>query len=312
MGIYNVDTIGQQFECKLWVQLKWAVTSQVTEPHNMWYPRWDIINNKEEPKILETKWKTKPHGDYTHVYYSQVIQGKFAERFELQKFPFDFQLLQIRGILWDCPQHISKMTPHGMRTLECAKPVTFINGGSLIYKEAFIQRDAWRMVDKVFISQNKTHAERNEDGIQYATLDIKVCIWRSCNFYMYNIVAPIFLMVILSFTSFISPCSELDNKMQINLTLLLTLVAFKLAVAQYIPATSYLTYLDKYVILSFVYLSIVTGQGVLCYSLDENIQYQFNRISAFAFMVAWVLINIFWCSYIFFIRYKTLHSFRAY
>lgn len=305
MGIYNVDTVSQSFRIKLWVQFKWPVSS-LNDETCQWKPHLDFVNNLEEIQISDEKTRHKPHGDLTNVYYSYILQGTFAEKFELERFPLDFQLLQVRSILWNCPQYITKKTNTGIQSIECARPVTFYNGGSLIFTEAFIQRDSWKMYDKVFIVQGKTLAERNEDGVQYATLDIKICLWRSCNFYIYNFVVPIFLMVLLSFVSFATECSDFADRMQIDLTLVLTLAAFKYATAQYIPTMSYLTYLDKYIIASFLYITLVTGQSVLCYSLAEEIQSVFNRISAIVFLVTWFAVNILCGIYVTFLRVNTI------
>lgn len=295
IGVYNVDTLTQTFEAKVWVQFKWTVIGDVGSFEDLWKPKMDIINNIDDLQVNEESWRKKTGvvPEHTVLYYSQLIQGKFAERFELYRFPLDTQLLQIRTILWSCPQQITRRTAEGeVHEIECSRPVTFVNGGSLIYNEAFIQKDEWTLTDKVFISQDKSIGEKVENGIQYATLDIVIAISRHYNFYVYNIIFPIFMMVILAFSSFLPGCMEFDSKMQINLTLILTLVAFKLVVTQYVPTTSYLTYLDKYIVMSFAFMTTITGHAPLCQAISdlESCDIIKNNIAK-ALFASWMIVN---------------------
>ena len=52
------------------------------------------------------------------------------------------------------------------------------------------------------------------------------------------------------------PLVELADRQGISLTLMLTAVAFKFVMSSYVPPTSYLTYMDKYMLLAFVYLTL--------------------------------------------------------
>lgn len=58
-------------------------------------------------------------------------------------------------------------------------------------------------------------------------------------FYMYNIIFPLFLIVMMSFGSLFFPAEELDSRLSVTLTLVLTSVAFKFVVADSLPKISY-------------------------------------------------------------------------
>jgi hypothetical protein len=52
----------------------------------------------------------------------------------------------------------------------------------------------------------------------------------------------------LSFTAFwLEPIQELSDRLQVVLTLLLTVVAFKLMIKEQLPSVPYMTDLDKYI-----------------------------------------------------------------
>lgn len=64
---------------------------------------------------------------------------------------------------------------------------------------------------------------------------------------------PNFLLSVLVFTSWAIPAEELADRLSVTLTLVLTSVAFKYMVAQELPKISYLTLLDKYILMSFFF-----------------------------------------------------------
>jgi hypothetical protein len=59
--------------------------------------------------------------------------------------------------------------------------------------------------------------------------------------------------------------------MSVNLTLVLTAVAFKFVVSQNLPNISYLTLLDKYVLTSFVMLFIVVVENAVVAKLSVDL-----------------------------------------
>ena len=60
-----------------------------------------------------------------------------------------------------------------------------------------------------------------------------------------------------------------QNRLQLSFTLLLTSIAFKMVINQSLPKISYLTYMDKYVLMSLVFLVLIC----VWHSLVPNIPY---------------------------------------
>lgn len=308
MSIQNVDTVNQSFDCKFWIQFKWSVTKPFEEVDTSfsasseeWIPKIDILNNRGKIGLVNTEMYKIKKENCTDVYLKYVLQGSFAEHFELRQFPFDQQRLHIKLVFWGCPQSVKRIHPRtGNHPIELDLPrsVQFYRGNNIIYDEAFIQRDTWNLDTQLGMRQGKTLAERHDDGIRYTTLNMFITIQRHVGFYVYNIIFPVFLLVILSCISFCLGIDELSNRMQITLTLLLTLVALKYVVCQYLPTTSYMTYLDIYVLISFLFMTIVALQNVLCYMMtinmihaEEHTQVLFNKISGYTIMSLWMICN---------------------
>lgn len=144
--------------------------------------------------------------------------------------------------------------------------------------------------------QGLTHWERSDEGVSYATLNVFVTLSRKPGFYLWNVALPLCFLITLAFISVFLPAEDLPNRLQITLTLLLTLVAFKFVVSQYLPATSYQTWLDLYVTSGFTLLFVLAAQNWIVYILDreypeEDTAKNFNRISAYVLIAGWGLLH---------------------
>lgn len=283
MNIYNIDTVQQCFNAKIWVQFKWSVQSSyddinITEPGNTaWYPQFEVLNNigKVTTDIKMNKVSRGPQT--TDLYCRTIIQGTFAEHFELQQFPIDSEMLHVRLVFWQSPFSARRHWPTKNDLpveIDYPKRIAFyqLPGKNILYMEAFTQRDTWKLDPEVSIRRSKTPAERNDDGVRFPCLDICTKVNRRVGFYIYNVMVPVFILVTMSFISFVIDIHNLTERLTITLTLMLTLVALKFVVTQYLPTTSYLTYMDKYILNSFFYVSMTAGQNVLLFWLGEDFE----------------------------------------
>eukprot|EP00798_Chlamydomonas_sp_ICE-L_P009580 gene9581-7506_t len=244
MNVMGIDTVNQNFQCKIWIQLKWLREKVAPENKNKeteWCPEMEFLDNVDRLLFYQD------YEDYTAVFVRYVVQGTFAERLELADFPLDHQPLHIKGGFWNAPckiyVHADGDNPPVTRLFE--RPIRFFSGDrSCIYKENFIPGDSFRVA-----------------------------------FFVWNIMLPVFLLVLLSFISFIMDENNITDRMSVTLTLVLALVAFKFIVSQYLPATSYLTKLD-----------ISTPR--------------FNYVSGLTLTASWICINVYmvititWHSYV--------------
>mmetsp|Transcript_38 Transcript_38/g.64 ORF Transcript_38/g.64 Transcript_38/m.64 type:complete len:576 (+) Transcript_38:39-1766(+) len=82
---------------------------------------------------------------------------------------------------------------------------------------------------------------------------------RQPKYYIWNHMVIMMIIVMLNGISFVFDAKDGNgDRMQTNITLLLTAVAFKYSVADSLPVLPYLTYLDKFVLASFFISCFVT------------------------------------------------------
>lgn len=84
---------------------------------------------------------------------------------------------------------------------------------------------------------------------------LRLVVIRRAGHIITNVVLFIFMIHALAFTAFwLDPLEELSDRLQVVLTLLLTIVAFKLMIKEELPSVPYMTDLDKYMLSSTVAL----------------------------------------------------------
>lgn len=101
-------------------------------------------------------------------------------------------------------------------------------------------------------------------------VEMRVFLQRNPKYYLLNIVLPMFIIVGLALYVFALPVENLDARLSVILTLLLTAVAFKYVVVGFLPKVSYITLLDAYVTTAYSSLACVGTQSCLVYLYRED------------------------------------------
>jgi len=84
-----------------------------------------------------------------------------------------------------------------------------------------------------------------------------VLVSRKPLYAMVNFMLPNFFLVALGFLQFTIPIDEVADRIAVSLTLLLTAAAYRFAITTMVPAVSYLTMLDKYVLACSIFIIIM-------------------------------------------------------
>jgi len=127
----------------------------------------------------------------------------------------------------------------------------------------------------------------HQPGCQILANDFKVKITvpvrRLPNYYLTNIYKMMFLFTFLSLIVFLLDLKDLPDRVNMLLTLMLTLIAFKFAVQDSLPTTSYETLLDTYVLRCFELMFGVGIEAAVVYfirSRSKPLAYELDSLSA--------------------------------
>lgn len=166
---------------------------------------------------------------------------------------------------------------------------------SIVQSSNFMLDNVWTLQPVAVFEAGVSHASQSRSGTSRPLAIVKLYIDRKSQYYLVNIALPMALICALSFSSYGIDPNDLPARLSVTLTLVLTAVAYKFVLAQSIPAVSYLTTLDKYVLCQLGFLCVAALENVVSAHAGES----HNGIYVFQGLIAgaWVLFHVFCYQY---------------
>ncbi|CAH8583265.1 unnamed protein product [Schistosoma intercalatum] len=210
-----------------------------------WNPRLLIDNAEGEPIEIVSHEVEFIEPDFeAYLVEKRRIKGIFHETLELRHFPFDCQDLSVT-ITCD-------------RTTDEVELVASPTEVSQVDVRCAADSQEWKIFHHVDIKSIEIQtgyspgtSKRRHPGLVFTSRSA-----RRSGYFLVNMILISCVLCLLSFAAFSVPANE--NRLQLSLLLLLTTVTFKFAASQNLPKISYLTYLDKVVLVNFFMLVILT------------------------------------------------------
>jgi hypothetical protein len=82
---------------------------------------------------------------------------------------------------------------------------------------------------------------------------------------------PIFLILLISYTTYWVNTKDLESRVTISIVCLLSLIAYNFIIDEDLPKLGYLTFMDNFILLSYVFAGLPTIQSVFSkYFLENN------------------------------------------
>ncbi|XP_063715751.1 gamma-aminobutyric acid receptor subunit pi-like isoform X4 [Symsagittifera roscoffensis] len=244
--ISDIDTKSQKFIAEVAVRQRWTHPSVANmtpldfaqlPPQQRWDPKL-YISNLEDKKSDEVVWSLDVSSGVPTVYLFRRLKGTFFENMELMDFPNDVQDISVTFI----------SEKPSSEVLLCPDEEL-----GIIDIETFQDSQEWHLYQHVKLKHNVILSRQSQ--IMQSTLTATAQVSRKMKFFVYNAYLVMFFITGLSFTGFCIDPIDVKFRIGGTLTLLLTSVAFKIAVSNTLPTISYLTKLDTYVLAGVSYLS---------------------------------------------------------
>jgi len=233
--LLTVDDVNQQMTADLFATLEWSdprldsLDGCSFQRARVWTPPITLFNSA----VLSTE-RTQARdqvsvGPDGRVRYSQRYRGEISTYHALHRFPFDRQSFTILvGSLGEGPSELL------LRTLP--------------EKSALAQRlniEGWRITSYQVDAQVAFVPTLDADrSVFAATIDAE----RMPGFYMFRILLPLLFIVAMSWAVFWVPPKKYEFRLGLGATSMLTVVAFQLAMSNYLPRLGYLTKMDGLII----------------------------------------------------------------
>ena len=252
---------------------------RVDESSLAWVPQVNFYNMKEKTET-EMSYFMDPSSGCTGCTMNWVIEC--YETFELNQFPFDRQLAKVSFNMNGCRLVPNRSIADG----GVPSPESFPFPDD--QTQCFVSLGNWDLNDIegfLEVSTNKSVVDSEVTCI----IELSRIPW----FYLWNIVLVIFLLVLSSFCVVGVPINALADRMSITMTISLTIVAFKFVITGMVPPTPYLTFLDMYVLFSFVVIGFEVAESfIVSYATKRN-YLQSENIFFFILAALWLSIHVF-------------------
>jgi len=256
----DIDAVQGSFHFRGSVHVMWCDTRRAFDPweagvqervlagsaadaefERFWNPRGFPVNRVGGFEITDRVIRIRHDGAIRQDMNASV---DLSTTYDLRRFPFDRQLLSLKveSATWNREQ------------------VRFVSNASLTgFSDDFVMPE-WRIlgveshVEEVSVMRSDVPFERNV---------VEIEIERESGFYLWKGLLPLFIIVVLSWSVFWMGDERFAGRSRISATGVLTIVAYQFVLAEGLPRVTYLTLLDKIMIVSFGLLAVTVLESLL-------------------------------------------------
>ena len=191
--------------------------------------------------------------------------GFFRQSFDFKKFPFDKQKLVIRiksGAGNFTNSNSADIPDVGSLTFITPEPGVFLNLEKFLNPK-INKLKAWKIVNNGIEVKSKILSENRYDiyGQKIVprtenVLDIEINIERNFQHYLLKIMLPVFLILCVAWYVLWIPTEKYEARLNTSIIALLALIAYNFVFQDDIPKLEYLTDLDWFILLSYIFCLI--------------------------------------------------------
>ena len=280
-NISDVDVKNNTFKGDLKLSVIWQIENlhelskdYLLEPNNQNYDYWYCFFNPKEFEEMqigeifseitnsvqqnENLIQDEYHLNISDMYYEYEIYEKedrnfveithhkkgnftFSNEYNLKAFPFDRQVLKIKIADLSRSSTLLRLSVDNWTELALQD---FKSRGKIL---------EWNIVD----SYSKYYYEIDAvNSLPSSGVELVFEIERDFQYYLFKVIFPIILILLVSWSVFWIHPKELESKLTITIVCLLSLIAYNFVIDEDLPKLSYLTILDYVVLLSYVFATI--------------------------------------------------------
>ncbi len=260
IGVLDVDEISdesQNFTINVFTRFRWSdprlahggdgeIKKLLSE---VWHPNLLFVNRQRLWSSLREFVTVSPEGETT---YRQQSWGDFSQPMNLHDFPFDTQTFGIQ-VVYTGSDEVNEIS-----LIQDPEFDSFIT-------ENYSVAD-WKIVG---------HDTSSEPMIiptvgSIPSFTLSFTAERLSNHYMMKVVAPLLMIVLLSWVVFWLNPSEGGSQLGVAVTSFLTMIAYHVALSSRLPEISYLTRLDVFVFCGTILVFLAMIEVVITTGLAQQ------------------------------------------
>lgn len=218
------------------------------ELREIWWPNLDYVNAVDEIDIENLVLLVHPDGT---VEYRSKIGGHFSTNFDLRSFPFDEQdlLVEIESFEW------------------ASDTMVFLEQDGIVGFSEEFRIPEWYVTD---ISEHVESKKEPRDHSEFSEFVASIHVKRDPGVYTTKVMIPLGVIILISMVVFWMDTDAFEDRLGASMTGLLTAVAYQFIASENLPKHVYNTYLDSYILLSFLVILLGIGESAYAAYLVKN------------------------------------------
>lgn len=243
-NLIDVDEVKELFQISGYLFMTWkdprlvfyprpGATQREYTPDEIWIPSLLMINATAARDNVTANIKGDPDGT---IHYIELFKAELTTSFFLEPFPFDNQSLEIF------------VQPFLDERDTVAMVYDEPNSG--VGTEPFVELAQWKILG--FNASQQTR-ELGRTGKKIPELEIDLQVQRRSRYYIWKVFLPLIVMVAIAYSAFWIKIGDYYTQISITLTAILTEIAFLFAISSSLPKVPYLTFIDAFFLVSFVF-----------------------------------------------------------
>tara|TARA_A100001035_G_C27756806_1_gene489217 strand:+ start:38 stop:1570 length:1533 start_codon:yes stop_codon:yes gene_type:complete len=216
----------------------------------------EIMVKVYDPENIPIHKKLGWDDKYSTVDYDSAGLYTFNNSFNLQNFPFDKQTLKF----------------HIVNNAYMMFEIAAVSDASQLNLQNFIENksiNGWNILSGNL--KYEPYKDPYFDNYQ-DSLIAEIVIERKYSYYIYKVIIPIVLILMICWSSLWIPAREIESKLTITIVCLLSLIAYNFVIDKDLPKLEYLTTLDWIILISYFYATVPNFFAIISFNLKKNNQ----------------------------------------
>ena len=311
IDIAKIDGPSETFDVDSYLHLKWndpelykIIADDQTSPQDSytfystsevqatleelnWPGIIQFTNQVGKREILSSYLMIESSGNIT---YYERFQGTFHTRFELYKYPFDAQDLQIlvEAAYFDTTKQ--EFDPNSELRFQNRSKNNTGNGAYYTYKSTF-ELEEWFLKSGEPVFAKYKFDEEND--LEYSIVTFNIKADRKYGFQIWKIFFPLLLIICISWSVFWIGRESVSSRLSVASIGFLTAIAFGFFVSNSLPKISYLTFMDLFIIGIYIFMTLTVFAILSTYLLEmrgkEALAVRLNYHARWCFPVLLIL-----------------------
>eukprot|EP00045_Choanoeca_perplexa_P006269 m.53337 g.53337 ORF g.53337 m.53337 type:complete len:454 (+) comp13552_c0_seq2:168-1529(+) len=287
-NIGSIDTVNQTAAVKFFLDLYWHDPSLIglereSVPSYIWRPDAYVFNalagsSKEaHPPVLMDS-------DTGLMLYALQFECTISNPMDLSEFPFDSDAIVIHFMQAESQSSSEYIFVPWKEDATVAARCFFDIDAIPEFVLRGFSFDTWCM--------------RGGGPNEFAQMFVYLHVKRMSSYYMWKIVLPLFLSTLLCFSAFFFELDNLSDRNATSLTMFLATAALLYVVSSLLPKTSFLTRVDKFVVVSLMIQFVVAALSWIIVggfgSISEKRAQNIDDVGVIALPVMYIFVLLFY------------------